>query len=169
MRFFIQRTASLRRAASCLEPVHKYPERKRDDQKAECQMTLIQIYIKIPESPVFICRVADKALYWSLQVSVQRSPADRCSMTNRKKLKELLKKKKNTVSTPAAKLPVRRIRHMIQKDQKSQKRKNTYHIIRKIQTQSQKFEISHKKLEHKMVLYILPAKMRILCREIVPQ
>ena len=57
---------------------------------------------------------------------------------------------------------------MIQKDQKSQKRKNTYHIIRKIQTQSQKFEISHKKLEHKVVLYILPAKMRILCREIVP-
>ena len=51
---------------------------------------------------------------------------------------------------------------------KSQKRKNTYHIIRKIQTQSQKFEISHKKLEHKVVLYILPAKMRILCREIVP-
>ena len=50
---------------------------------------------------------------------------------------------------------------------KSQKRKNTYHIIRKIQTQSQKFKISHKKLEHKVVLYILPAKMRILCRKIV--
>ena len=46
--------------ASCLQPFQENPQRQRHDQKPECQMPLIQIHIKIPQSPVFIGCIANK-------------------------------------------------------------------------------------------------------------
>ena len=34
--------------------------RSKVNSESECQMALIQIYIKVPETPVFICRITDK-------------------------------------------------------------------------------------------------------------
>ena len=55
----------------------------------------------------------------------------------------------------------------VKQHQKSQQRQNTFYIICKIQSDPEKFQISDKKLKHKMIFDILSSEMRVLCREVI--
>ena len=46
--------------ASRFHQIQIVPQHQRCDQKAECQMPLIQINVKIPQAPVLIRGIADK-------------------------------------------------------------------------------------------------------------
>ena len=58
---------------------------------------------------------------------------------------------------------------IVKHDEKCQQCQDADQVIGQIQPQSEEFEISYKELEHKMIFYILPSKMRILGREIISQ
>ena len=57
----------------------------------------------------------------------------------------------------------------VKQHKKSQKRQNTCGVVSNVKPESQKLQISHKKLKHKMIFYVLSSKMRILGRKIILQ
>ena len=128
-------------------------------------MPLIQIYIKIPESPVFIGCISNKyrifcqRLYKisSSDILPQISP-ERSSAPKKKE------QQRKCTCPETEKHPVT---DCIKHHKKSYQRQNTYQIVSQIQPKSQIFQISYQKLKHKMVLHILSSVMRILCRKII--
>ena len=151
--------------ASCLQPFQENPQRQRHDQKPECQMSLVQINIEIPESPVFIRSIADKVhvRFESLHKIARHKVLDH-KMKERKRTPEEEENDRHHSCAKASGDPKCQI---IKHHQKSQQCQNTDDIIGKIQPQSKEFQISYKKLKHKMIFDILSSEMRVLCREVI--
>ena len=130
-------------------------------------MSLVQINIEIPESPVFIRSIADKVhvRFESLHKIARHKVLDH-KMKERKCTPEEEENDRHHSCAKASGDPKCQI---IKHHQKSQQCQNTDDIVGKIQPKSEKFKISYKELEHKVILDILSSKVRILRREVISQ
>ena len=130
-------------------------------------MSLVQIYIKVPKTPVLILCVADKCSILlqncqqvsCLQMLPQETPE--CHSTSEKEKNDRPYSAAHPACDPQCQL--------IQQHKKSQQGSDTEQIIGQVQPQSQILQISSQELKHKMILHIRSSEMRILGREIISQ
>ena len=152
-------------AASLFHPVQIHPQNKRHDQKTKGKVSLVQIYVKIPQSPVLVCCISDKGSVF-LQYLNQISCSQMLPQKLKKGQRAAEKEKYNcqcSCFSASCHTPGNTVKH----HKKSQKRKNAYRVVGNIKPKPQKLQIAHKKLKHKMVFYILPSKMGILGGKII--